>query len=480
MRIRHPRPSLSHDVIKIVVDYATPPAFLLDPSIVGGPWSTWSRAVGFLKDCSSVSHEWHRACIRLLYRIVVLRRPGQITSLLETLQTTGHAHSLYTRSIHLSFYVPAGSENEVNNQLVTLLQLCPNITSTNLAPVEPNGILKVYSPLLHSVLPLVVRLSVLDLTALAFDATIQSIVSLAAPRVQSLRISFLRSSAVQHFPGGLLDLNFPHLETFHPKVSEARQLREMIDHWDMPLIASLTLTGQTGPDEGWTEEHLQFIRSTGQHLRYLSLDASAVLSSSFIQRIIDVCPSLLHLVLSQEPSEDLVHPTIRFMDYWVPWWYPIPLQTLSSHPLNHAIISPTMPSLTDIRVLDSSLRFLPSLPQDLPPGEINTSDKTVVLNYPGIAICHPPGHVYQIDDDKDWFLATSEARASREPHWSAPRFYDFITGRQSNHLEAHARAEPEGRQWEAVDEDTDDYEDETDLDADGEVEDRELEDLEGW
>ncbi|KAJ7696982.1 hypothetical protein B0H17DRAFT_1130633 [Mycena rosella] len=81
-----------------------------------------------------VSRGWYLAGINFLYRHITLRRPLALVSFLNTLtEAQPHLGGL-VRSITFMTYVPPLYSREVSDYMVSILKLCPIVTSVSDLP----------------------------------------------------------------------------------------------------------------------------------------------------------------------------------------------------------------------------------------------------------------------------------------------------------------------------------------------------------
>jgi hypothetical protein len=82
-------PILPIEITRMIIANALPPSTsLFNPALTLGPNSPWSRVLRFKKAVPLVCKDWFDVGNEHLYREIVIRRPGQITVLLSTIQSS--------------------------------------------------------------------------------------------------------------------------------------------------------------------------------------------------------------------------------------------------------------------------------------------------------------------------------------------------------------------------------------------------------
>ncbi|TFK28526.1 hypothetical protein FA15DRAFT_700971 [Coprinopsis marcescibilis] len=118
----------------------------------------------------------------------------------------------------------------------------------------------------------------------------------------------------------LKNASFPRLETLSVALSNdvLSQMRA-VTTWSMPSLRAFSFRNCDGANT--RRGVLGFLRKHGQSLRYLQIQAHSPNkrgAQKHVQELIDACPQLHHLVISSQ-FLNLVHPTIQWLDVWIPF-----------------------------------------------------------------------------------------------------------------------------------------------------------------
>ncbi|KAI5900084.1 uncharacterized protein SCHCODRAFT_02562157 [Schizophyllum commune H4-8] len=430
------------EILQSILDFTVAPTFLLTPGLTIRE-DAWLIYMKIKRSLPLVCRSWYASANPMLYRDIALRSVGQVAALLETLQNAPTLASLIT-SLSFACYVAEHHEEAYANDATLLLQLCQAARSVSFIAMNAPLSLPQLLPLLNPACPPLPHLTRLHLNE-GFDS--EALLSdqyklVATPgeegwyiRTQPLRprrflvgashhlveLSLPFVSAMQSAPA----LTFPSLVSFGCLVNciGSDSFGRITSIWEMPRLQrfSISLLGLGSPylfQYMGTRDYLprigSFVARHGAQLRYLHILDHAHYTNDHrdlmldIQSALDHCPRLEHLVLPSNvrPTPALHHPTVRWIDIWMPH------RGDASHCITRKGIAPfgqtadsraarsgdqkyMFPRLQGGRAIDAALSFFRDLPWILRPD--TWAGVTAELKYPGIDVKHDKMNIWRAD-----------------------------------------------------------------------------------
>lgn len=393
--------------------------FLLLPFLIRlcvVPESSWCHALRTKKKLAGVCWDWYRVGLEILYEEVIIRRIGQISALLRTLET-GPYFGTIIKSLEVNCFVPKAYFSLFRENIGKIVKHCPLLHKIAFVP-------QVY--LLEHPVPFPISFLGISRTithlkcdpSFDFNSVAPGLVHLSQTLI-SLSVTFSSQETTPSDTKALLS-HLRYLEIRCDRPSSIDILHQVLI---VPALTHFTLacTNCRGSRLSDFSSILQFCASRGSNLRRLQLncictdvrDRSAV--TDIFQEIFNGCPFLEHFVQFAKCSAYLLslsHPTIRWIDEWddidVPGRYLLPdPQSHESNPFTsvsslESVDTPTepihrlvscYPNVQGLRRFHASLRGQLQLPILLPPSTRSNFE----FNYPGLFIKYWNGSFYRMD-----------------------------------------------------------------------------------
>lgn len=402
--LRRPFAHLPQEIIHAILTMSVCDSAFLDPTLHSGIYSAWQHDLGIKKSFCLVCKTWRSIGLALLYETVFISRIGQISLLMDVLESDGGIGALI-KSIDISCVAPHGYHSpQTRHALLCIFSYCPRLAKvtfgTTILPREPSET--------TVLLPATSYLTNFESTHSQSSNASHLVALLAYCRnLMSLNL-LIESFAVESFPVVTLDV----LETLRLTIHGAGLgvYQAISGSWNMPSLQNLVLTEKkllrTATD---TAQREVFFAKYGHGLRYLSMRPAVTALAELetfpihLQQLLNFCPALEHLAISPACVADwprtLSHPNIKWVDFWQPN-DPRGNSTLDYFPASK------LPSLQRLRRLDGRPQGLPSYidwPSILPPwtplGEMERE-----YCHLGIIIRQTPSFIYRSDTtaDVDW------------------------------------------------------------------------------
>ncbi|KAF9010593.1 hypothetical protein BDQ17DRAFT_931511 [Cyathus striatus] len=393
------------------------PSFLLDPTISPGPDSSWCQALRQKKSLILVCREWYKVSLPLLYEDVCFRRISQLPVFLHTVESApGELGSLVKR-LSIYAFIPDNRYGAATNRyLRRLFDLCPRLTLfgyTSPCDLPPNVLIAPITTT-HLVLGETVKFDTLSKLMAQLSIVLESLT--------------FHVTAVDRGFWNTPTQSFPRLHSLLCVISPGtrKHLAALANMWTLPSLCHLTFK-IIGNTINWepritTHDFVLFCSVHGKNLKSLHFHPEYWWSMSTycidIQRVVDVCSSLEHLILHPK-TLPLTHPNVKWVDIWLPHVRSSCAEDWKR--LYQSVNSQSFPSLVGIRVISNPLSCLFDIPRTIPPGMVNRDDEGFELEFPGIHVKHNYGHLGTIeptwsdegvdsglDDDGDLYIYVSE------------------------------------------------------------------------
>lgn len=347
-------PELPADVVYLILQETVAMPSQLNSNINQGPNSLWMRELRFRKSLTLVCRRWWDPAARLLYRYIVLRRPGQIPALAQMLEqssrTAGRDISALIRHITMDHLVTMSSMADVIQEgMQTILRRCtalisftviphPNFYQANDENYEqefPDG--PEFSPLILSPSPKSLRDILKDrlrgglrrlhlsmkLYFDVFDSLRHMFSDGAATNLRSLTLGADSLLVWLELGQPNEKINLPRLEDLAVHVSTNEFPEYLCSSWVLPKLRSLTILACRRLPRN-------VLAAFGKNLKYLHLCPKHYChdkpgrSVTGLQNLPELCPGLEHLVFCQsgpDPLRKVVEmqgslPQLRHIDIW--------------------------------------------------------------------------------------------------------------------------------------------------------------------
>ncbi|KAL1750220.1 hypothetical protein FB107DRAFT_267514 [Schizophyllum commune] len=430
------------EILQNIFDFTVAPTFLLTPGLAVRE-DAWLIYMKIKRSLPLVCRSWYASANPMLYRDIALRSVGQVAALLESLQSAPTLASLIT-NLTFACYVAEHHEEAYANDAALLLQLCQAVRSMSFIATNAPLSLPQLLPLLNPACPPLPHLTQPHLNE-GFDS--EALLSeqyklIATPgeegwyiRTQPLRPRRFLEDASHHLVELSLPfvsvmqpapaLTFPSLLSFSCLVSctGTSSFTRITSTWEMPRLQrfSISLLGIGSPylfqymgERSYSPRIGPFAARHGARLRYLHILDHARYTDDHrdlmldIQSALDHCPRLEHLVLPSNvrPTPALHHPTVRWIDLWMPH------RGDASHCITRKGIAPfgqtadsraarsgdqkyMFPRLQGGRAIDAALSFFRDLPWILRPD--TWAGVNAEFKYPGIDVKHDKMNIWRAD-----------------------------------------------------------------------------------
>ncbi|KAJ6475894.1 hypothetical protein DFH09DRAFT_1216763 [Mycena vulgaris] len=318
---------LPNEILLIVFHCALPPSWVLneETSLPPFPQSVWSVDLRMKLCIIRVCKTWHRIGLELLYKIVALRRIGQIPAFVGALEAHDGLGAL-VRKLNISCFVPRGYSELHDQEIKNIFQLCPRLSHFGFKP-----------PILIPDLPMLLPAVGCNITSLEYN------------RTPSISGTFLLTTYDASHPTLVLkNCDTPP----HPK-------------WTLPALRRLWIHGiRFFRDIRNIADVGTILAAFGRSITFLWLSDFAFtvddLTGISIQRWLDTCPALEHLTVPRrlyEAGPPLHHQRLNSLDIFTP------LGTLS-------LSQGGLTALRTVRTIDPTLVLAWDLiPAGLPDGD---------------------------------------------------------------------------------------------------------------
>ncbi|KAJ3903178.1 hypothetical protein F5879DRAFT_1038872 [Lentinula edodes] len=373
--------SLPWELLHLIFQYTVAPSTIMVP--VRCIHSVWSLNVLTSKRLITVCRDWYEAGIKFLYTVVAIYWMQQLFSLLWTLQSRPHL-ALKLVSIDIGCFVPPDDAETFDGALGSLASTCPKLTrlSTRFIHVHPTRFPRI--------LPAFSSVPLTHITIHSDDPhSSTNFVHLFAEHLVSLNL-YARDSvpmrcriqrAAELSTPNFSSLLFPRLQYFQHDL-EYYWLEHIRRKWVLPALCCLTC--RVNSRHASFSANLEFMRTHGKQVSTLLFHSPTereppAVDVKGVQSILSEMRQLRHLIIPGFwviPSfDDLSLPQIQYLDL-----ISSPLETDGLPPINDQ--EHRFPNLTSYRLLDSSLLSLPWITTRLPP----TKGERYEFHFPGIDI----------------------------------------------------------------------------------------------
>ncbi|KAH7925009.1 hypothetical protein BV22DRAFT_467230 [Leucogyrophana mollusca] len=353
------------EILREIMELATAPPALLDPSLALGPNSPWSQALRMKKSMALVCKMWHSVGVNVLYNSVVLRRIGQIASLWHTLQKNSNL-GLAIRSLRVSCIMIPGYlsvfqdglrgimasspsarvylDMSVHGQVSLLQAIPPDFDASSVSHLEMRYYIS-FSYVSHH-LSCFTNLVSLVIWPCSYEAAQPTDQEMFEPNITLTRLTELHLG---------LDLALPS----HHLIMDT-----IASKWRLPSLKRLSLALNLTQK---VELLNRLFRAHGHYLSYLCIYlAGMYIDHEYpsdvgaapvdLQDCLDCCPALRHLVtdlyywLAPEPYS---HPKIEWICIWT-WGKAVARGARSTRRYNPS--HRNFPALKGRRDIDIALR----------------------------------------------------------------------------------------------------------------------------
>ncbi|OJT05454.1 hypothetical protein TRAPUB_3724 [Trametes pubescens] len=314
---------LPHEVLIVILRATRAPRYQLNPSVAHcrGWKSAWLTELRCRKGLMSVCKWWSGPAMELFYEDIVLRRMGQILALADMLTAnmdTQRSLAQLVKSIRLDTCVVLGPCAEsARDAMRSILSLCTALqtfeyhtaegfsTAPTLPPGDESGVFNPTWFVDHTFGPFQAtfneRMSGLMVLDIAMPLTHKQVAHLhellcSATRLETLKVGRVQSAEdAENHLGALRVLQLPQLTALYVPADDARFVAYLAATWEVPRLARLTtLDARSIPYE--------LLAAHGVRLLYLHLcplRSGPVddLVAWDIERIVELCPLVEHLVL---------------------------------------------------------------------------------------------------------------------------------------------------------------------------------------
>ncbi|KAG6906965.1 hypothetical protein DXG01_011162 [Tephrocybe rancida] len=290
---------------------------------------------------------------------------------LRTLKAAPELFGGLVKGITLHAFIPPNYGASFSRHVQSIIDLCPSIARFAVTSFDQ--------------LPTTVTLPTLGDTITYLQLQALS----AAPEADYRILDFVCGTLVSLSIGGIRpdkSLLFPRLNSLVMDMSygEPGDLDHMRQKFTMPLLRQFTFKSQ------WKHELKQefaramsaFLYVYGCNLRFLQVHTRYNWPEGTVQRFLNACPILEHLVLHPLPTQAFAHPTVRWLDVsrksrrrLCPRLQGIPPPSTS------------FPKLQVVRSLASAFEYLWKVSSFLPPDPL-LEDGLIELSFPGIFVQH--------------------------------------------------------------------------------------------
>ena len=415
------------EILSIIFRQTFPSSTSLERSVINGPEGTWSEEYKMKRTIVAISKLWRDVGLGLLYSEVIIRRVDSLPTLLRTVSVPDSGIGHLIKKLMISCVVPFGDDLSLFERTVNgIIAHCPSLSHLTMHPsfypvavdAEPSEIhlqpLRVsnitpnithldwgYCLLLSDLVLLLQHCPNLTslrfhlhsydhLNQLDFENALRTLVTL--PNLRELY--YVRSDSTNGF-----------LDTYVDSVLAAQ--------WSIPQLERFTY-GNTR-SLGFADI-VGFCRIHGRSLRYLHLgpDWRDWILNDTVQKIIDECASLEHLVLWMSGDYDIIHSLSHPKITWVDVWVDLPpmlrrVEKFAQMPI------PGLLSLRRLRVFDNRL-WRPratDLPVILPP-DAAVERNGFEYTYFGLNIQQLGHLVLQTDQTTNFVLEDSSSSSDDE------------------------------------------------------------------
>ena len=385
----------------------------LERSMINAPDWAWREEYEQKRTIVAVCKLWRDIGIGLLYDEVVIRRVDSLPALFRTIAASSTEIGELIKKIAISCVVPFGDDLSAFEQCVNyIVAHCPSLSQLTIHPsfhpisidTEPHEV---------QLRPLHISDGILNITHLdwGYCLLLSDLTSLLprCPNLESLHFhlrSFDRIDLpdVDNALSNLMVL--PNLRELHfvrsdgalgaPNSFDTYVDSRLATQWSMPRLERFTYDNTRS--SGFANI-VGFCQVHGGSLRYLHLgpDWREWILNDTVQKVIDECPLLEHLVLwmsgNLEIITDLHHPQLMWMDVWLD----LPAVIKSVEKFTEARTA-GLPFLRRMRVFDNRLwrSFATDLPALLPP-EAAAECSGFEYTYFGLNIKQLGHLVFQLD-----------------------------------------------------------------------------------
>jgi hypothetical protein len=401
------KPALIHqlpDEILLLIFYAAiPPSFLLDSSQSAGPNSPWCLTMRTKKSIIAVCRRWWQVGVEMFYEEVVFRQFGQIPALVRTLEDPMVNIGNLIKKIDIRCFIPIGYSSLYEAELRRVFEHCPRVARVNFSvsasPADPST-----SPLrAHCVFRYLALQSIISkLTHLQCGPMVSfgNLVAGLQLCTDLVSLSFYLPShdgpAPQEHEAFSISLVMAQLEDFRCVMAwrGTYYLSIIAQQWSMPRLRRASFDQNINVDMSY---HARFFRSHGHNIQYLHIRPAAVIlidqaTTVEMQVLLDLCPSVEHIVLSSQMRIPIAHPKVM----WIDVWDPNSAQLAPYKELCATLTPKAFPALRGIRYIDLTLANVADVPIVLPPDLAKTGG-AFEYRFPGVDVQHTVGRIVKRD-----------------------------------------------------------------------------------
>ncbi|KIM75148.1 hypothetical protein PILCRDRAFT_92249 [Piloderma croceum F 1598] len=372
------------EILRIVFQQSLPSSTTLERSIINAPELTRSEEYEVKRTIVAVCKLWRDVGLELLYDEVVIRRVDSLSALLRTLVAPSTDLGKLIKKFAISCVVPFGDDLTVFEQCVKcILAHCPCLIQFTIHPsFHPISIDT--EPYEVQLRPLRVSDDILNITHLdwGYWLLLSDLISLLpqCPNLKSLRFHLRSYDRIDQpdVENALSNsLVLPNLRELHfirsdgpwgePNRSDTYVDSRLAAQWSMPRLERFTY-GNTH-SLGFANI-VGFCQTHGGSLRYLHLspDWREWILNDTVQKVIDECPLLEHLVLWMSGDLEIITALHHRKLMWMDVWLDLPSVIKSVQAFAQTRIA-GLPFLCRMRVFDNRLwrSSATELPALLPP-----------------------------------------------------------------------------------------------------------------
>jgi len=389
------------EINELILLRTLPPACLITHEMAYGRISFQYLATGQIKTIMAVCRLWYTLAKPLLYDAVDIRRPMQAHALLDSLKDSPDSSSL-VRKLYVAVEVPDAWAQKYSRTLVSLVARLPALKSLSIhSPTSsplPTGL---------SLPPLPPGLAALSLR---FTSQLPTTWSLAALTALKLDIEWTPATFASDPPqdSSAEGLKLPALERLE-LLRAVEAAEPIVKTWTLPRLTRLTIT-LTSPPNAPADAIWSLVRAHGRRLKELQFFDTGYpvgLAAPAGASLAEMCPALVHLVVTNKCFFKYDHPNLRWVDSWgdVRGW-----SGREWMERRRAAYTRRGTPAAPLRLIDRYLAAFPSLPFDIPPSslasehdafEFKFHDLHVRHEHGLLALVESPAYTYWWDDPED-------------------------------------------------------------------------------
>ncbi|KDR79132.1 hypothetical protein GALMADRAFT_137024 [Galerina marginata CBS 339.88] len=298
------------EILHLIFERTIPPYFMLDSSASFCLAPLFLQVLRQKRSLINVCWAWYHAALPFLYESVSIRYVYQLTGILRTLvhATRGSNVKDMIKIVDIYCHVPEKYGHHFQRQVEALFRICPRAVSCNFGSRLPPT---------TSIWPAMTNITHLSLPDSIEISSLESILSQICLRIISLSFRISESHPVSILMAGIYanPKHFPALKSLSISFNggAAQTLDVVLQSWTISRLENLMFKVCAPRIHPFPVHILTKICTLhGMHVRYLHL---IIPRNIDIQPLLDACPALEHLVLS-EIIKSLAHARVRWLDVW--------------------------------------------------------------------------------------------------------------------------------------------------------------------